>query len=577
MEDEEVLHIDPDFEPKSRPRSCTWPLPRPDISAVKQEGLGNGENQPLQAPPTHDNQRQTQHTEGQVESVPPPDLGAVVGVGGATPRKGASRRNPWGNQSYADLISQAIESSPEKRLTLAQIYDWIVNSVPYFKDKGDSNSSAGWKNSICHNLSLHSKFLRVHNESTGKSSWWILNPEGDKSAIKIAKDPRPRATSMDNSNKLQKSRRLARQAKQEGGAAAFQQREASVGSVEAESPSSSQSTLGPSSRSGLEDPDVWTGFRSRANSSGSTLSGRLSPIVPLQEDEDEPQRDGLLGGYTTSGMPTSLTEPLMEELDLIDGLTLMNRQLGKTTSATSSSFAALQLLQAAKPPVPLTQSELQSPVSQGRGATSNFVTPAFNSVLSPGSQGEGYRAHLSSRLEALLVSDSPPPSDIVMAQVEPEPPSQGSTGILHLGGSHADRHGLPSNTVLGEDLDKSLLFPTSLHLPQQLQSQLRLLFEGGISSASGSGSFPAAGPLGEPSSSITVEGQMPTDLNTEMFTEDLDCDVDYIIKSDLMDGEDIDFNYDPMLPVNQSYPATVSTPDPSVSWVPSQVISIPYN
>uniref|UniRef100_A0A8D0CD50 Fork-head domain-containing protein n=1 Tax=Scleropages formosus TaxID=113540 RepID=A0A8D0CD50_SCLFO len=544
MEDEEVLHIDPDFEPKSRPRSCTWPLPRPDISA----------NQPLQAPPTHDNQRQTQHTEGQVESVPPPDLGAVVGVGGATPRKGASRRNPWGNQSYADLISQAIESSPEKRLTLAQIYDWIVNSVPYFKDKGDSNSSAGWKNSICHNLSLHSKFLRVHNESTGKSSWWILNPEGDKSAIKIAKDPRPRATSMDNSNKLQKSRRLARQAKQEGGAAAFQQREASVGSVEAESPSSSQSTLGPSSRSGLEDPDVWTGFRSRANSSGSTLSGRLSPIVPLQEDEDEPQRDGLLGGYTTSGMPTSLTEPLMEELDLIDGLTLMNRQLGKTTSATSSSFAALQLLQAAKPPVPLTQSELH-----------------------PGSQGEGYRAHLSSRLEALLVSDSPPPSDIVMAQVEPEPPSQGSTGILHLGGSHADRHGLPSNTVLGEDLDKSLLFPTSLHLPQQLQSQLRLLFEGGISSASGSGSFPAAGPLGEPSSSITVEGQMPTDLNTEMFTEDLDCDVDYIIKSDLMDGEDIDFNYDPMLPVNQSYPATVSTPDPSVSWVPSQVISIPYN
>ena len=67
-------------------------------------------------------------------------LGAVTG-----PRKGGSRRNAWGNQSYAELISQAIESAPEKRLTLAQIYEWMVRTVPYFKDKGDSNSSAGWK------------------------------------------------------------------------------------------------------------------------------------------------------------------------------------------------------------------------------------------------------------------------------------------------------------------------------------------------------------------------------------------------------------------------------------------------
>ena len=51
--------------------------------------------------------------------------------------------------SYADLITKAIDSSPEKRLTLSQIYDWMVKSVPYFKDKGDSNSSAGWKVSVC--------------------------------------------------------------------------------------------------------------------------------------------------------------------------------------------------------------------------------------------------------------------------------------------------------------------------------------------------------------------------------------------------------------------------------------------
>jgi len=60
-------------------------------------------------------------------------------------RKPASRKNAWGNLSYADLITKAIDSSPDKRLTLAQIYDWMVTNVPFFKDKGDSNSSAGWK------------------------------------------------------------------------------------------------------------------------------------------------------------------------------------------------------------------------------------------------------------------------------------------------------------------------------------------------------------------------------------------------------------------------------------------------
>lgn len=85
------------------------------------------------------------------------EVGVGVGVGGlaganitasslvAALKKNTSRRNAWGNMSYADLITQAINGSPEKRLTLSQIYDWMVQNVDYFKDKGDSNSSAGWK------------------------------------------------------------------------------------------------------------------------------------------------------------------------------------------------------------------------------------------------------------------------------------------------------------------------------------------------------------------------------------------------------------------------------------------------
>ncbi|KAK7076194.1 FORKHEAD, partial [Halocaridina rubra] len=74
-------------------------------------------------------------------AVPPPPPSAA----GANKKGGSARRNAWGGKSYADLITAAITSAPEGRLTLAQIYDWVVANIPYFKDKGDSNSSAGWK------------------------------------------------------------------------------------------------------------------------------------------------------------------------------------------------------------------------------------------------------------------------------------------------------------------------------------------------------------------------------------------------------------------------------------------------
>lgn len=85
----------------------------------------------------------------------PPSLPSPSGIPTTTTtasgRKATSRRNAWGNLSYADLITRAIESSPEKRLTLSQIYAWMVANVPFFRDKGENNSSAGWKvsNIVC--------------------------------------------------------------------------------------------------------------------------------------------------------------------------------------------------------------------------------------------------------------------------------------------------------------------------------------------------------------------------------------------------------------------------------------------
>ena len=82
---------------------------------------------------------------GPVTLGPMPTSRKSAAAAAAAAKKGSSRRNAWGNLSYADLITQAIQSAPEKRLTLSQVYEWMVANIPYFKDKGDSNSSAGWK------------------------------------------------------------------------------------------------------------------------------------------------------------------------------------------------------------------------------------------------------------------------------------------------------------------------------------------------------------------------------------------------------------------------------------------------
>lgn len=110
-----------------------------------------------------------------------------------------SRKNAWGNLSYAELIAKAIEHSQDKRLTLSQIYSWMIQYVPYFRDKGDRKSSTGWKNSIRHNLSLHNRFVRIPNEIAGKSSWWTIDPR--------AKQVRGRRRIQSNENATKSERR----------------------------------------------------------------------------------------------------------------------------------------------------------------------------------------------------------------------------------------------------------------------------------------------------------------------------------------------------------------------------------
>ena len=54
---------------------------------------------------------------------------------------------------YHEMIRHAIESAPDNRLQLSQIYNGIADRFPFFKTL-DEKKTAGWQNSIRHNLSL---------------------------------------------------------------------------------------------------------------------------------------------------------------------------------------------------------------------------------------------------------------------------------------------------------------------------------------------------------------------------------------------------------------------------------------
>ncbi|CAF0904548.1 unnamed protein product [Didymodactylos carnosus] len=76
------------------------------------------------------------------------------------------------NQSYLEIIAEAILQAPNRMMQLYEIYAYFQKKSSYFAE----NVNKSWKNSVRHNLSLNDCFMKASRGYNGKGHYWRIHP-----------------------------------------------------------------------------------------------------------------------------------------------------------------------------------------------------------------------------------------------------------------------------------------------------------------------------------------------------------------------------------------------------------------
>ncbi|KFM59744.1 Forkhead box protein O, partial [Stegodyphus mimosarum] len=420
--------------------------------------------------------------------------------------------------------------------------------------------------------------MRVQNEGTGKSSWWMINPDA-----KPGKAARRRATSMETQKYEKKRGRVKKKVE-------------ALRNGATPSPSSSVSEgqdLFPDSpvHHGFQlSPD----FRPRASSNASSCGGRLSPIPAVESDMHDSDMPPLspipwnsaelvhLGGYeppppaSTNSMDRFTTDHLVKSL--AESMKLRNGSAGDPDGGFG------RLTDCAVKPISNGRPSPQQLSSSG-GYTMNY-NPHYGSNGGVSHNSGEYRPH-SYQQQA-----SPDPlSAMAKRHSSPQQPQQvietvnGRPYTLTRLQTISQHHtmtpptqldGMPQyRSVSFMDSADSLVRGSTHHQPQQ-QSLYKEMKEERLSPmlAPCSGTPQAPAPSyhqhmmnqqqqqlqqqQQQQSSTTslvntashvvghlLYNSLPQDLDFEPLPGGLECDVDQVIRHELSVDGNLDFNFDP--------------------------------
>lgn len=361
-----------------------------------------------------------------------------------------------------------------------------------------------------------------------------------------------------------------------------------------------------------DDFDVWNSFRPRTSSNASTLSGRLSPFMP---EDDLGEADVHMGYPGAPGTKMTATLPSLTEMtgslgrssenvmeNLLDNLNLLspnNSQVSGGTKTPGSSQSSPSPMMQPSPGYQAYSSP--SMVSQpqqdyhkcvyGQAGMNSLASmplqplqeskPSFGPSLGPYNCPAGL-------LKELLTTDTDQHGELmpsVDARVSQSsgscmlPPYSSTQHATKLRGnghphglSHTHPHSMHQVTVTSPAMNGRLLMPLNhsggttclpiVKSPMQMPYGL----SGHLSGGGMPGSFCPLNTNGYGRQVLAPPShpeKLPSDLD-DMSIEKFEFDMETVLHDTLMDGDSLDFNFEPMV-TQQGFPHGVKTT--THSWV----------